>query len=169
MNNAFLERKGYRPERRFYAHGQGYDFVKRPFIRYDEPMKIKAGMNLTLHPGAKIGERFFIDHATGVVVGETAVVGNNVKFYQGVSLVAISIPKDAQTIQGVKRHPTLEDDVTIYAEATILGNVTIGKGSVIGANAWVRRSVPPGVTVMMAVPETRIKHHNDDESGKDQK
>ena len=124
---------------------------------------------IDIHPGAKIGKRFFIDHATGVVVGETAVIGNNVKFYQGVSLVAISIPKDAQTIQGVKRHPTLEDDVTIYAEATILGNVTIGKGSVIGANAWVRRSVPPGVTVMMAVPETRYKHNNDDASGKDRR
>jgi len=117
---------------------------------------------IDIHPGAKIGERFFIDHATGVVVGETAVIGNNVKFYQGVSLVAISIPKDARSIQGVKRHPTIEDDVTIYAEATILGDVTIGKGAVIGANAWVRRSVPPGVTVMMAVPETRYKHHKED-------
>lgn len=116
-----------------------------------------ARTGIDLHPGAKIGKRFFIDHATGVVVGETAIIGDNVKFYQGVSLVAISIPKDAQTIKGVKRHPTVEDDVTIYAEATILGNITIGKGSVIGANAWVRESVPSGTTVTMAVPDTLYK------------
>ncbi len=112
---------------------------------------------IDIHPGAKIGERFFIDHGTGVVVGETSVIGNNVKFYQGVSLVAISIPKDAQAIKGVKRHPTIEDDVTIYAEATILGDVTIGKGSIVGANAWVRESVGPGVTVAMALPETELR------------
>ena len=123
-----------------------------------------ARTGIDLHPGAKIGRRFFIDHATGVVVGETAIIGDNVKFYQGVSLVAISIPKHAQSIKGVKRHPTIEDDVTIYAEATILGNITIGKGSVIGANAWVRESVPPGTTVTMAVPDTLIrprKSHRD--------
>lgn len=112
---------------------------------------------IDIHPGAKIGERFFIDHATGVVVGETSVIGNKVKFYQGVSLVAISIPKDAQTIKGVKRHPTIEDDVTIYAEATILGDVTIGKGSIVGANAWVRESVGPGMMVAMALPETELR------------
>jgi serine O-acetyltransferase len=112
---------------------------------------------IDINPGAKISERFFIDHGTGVVVGETSVIGNNVKFYQGVSLVAISIPKDAQTIKGVKRHPTIEDDVTIYAEATILGDVTIGKGSVVGANAWVRESVGPGMTVAMALPETELR------------
>jgi serine O-acetyltransferase len=120
-----------------------------------------ARTGIDIHPGAKIGRRFFIDHGTGVVVGETAEIGDNVKFYQGVSLVAISIPTDAQRIRGVKRHPTIEDDVTIYAETTILGNVTIGKGAVIGANAWVRQDVPPGVTVTMAMPEVLVKHHKD--------
>jgi serine O-acetyltransferase len=120
-----------------------------------------AKTGIDIHPGAKIGRHFFIDHGTGVVVGETAEIGNNVKFYQGVSLVAISIPKDAQRIRGVKRHPTIEDDVTIYAEATILGNVTVGRGAVIGANAWVRQDVPPGVTVTMAMPETLMRPRRD--------
>ncbi len=124
-----------------------------------ESAHAKSGIDI--HPGARIGRRFFIDHATGVVVGETAEIGDNVKFYQGVSLVAISIPKDAQRISGVKRHPTIEDDVTIYAEATILGNVTVGKGAVIGANAWVRQDVPPGVTVTMAIPEVLVRRHRD--------
>ncbi len=115
---------------------------------------------IDIHPGARIGRHFFIDHATGVVVGETAVIGDNVKFYQGVSLVAISIPQDARSIKDVKRHPTIEDDVVVYAEATILGNVTIGKGAVIGANVWIRKSVPPGVTVAMAKPESLYKEHH---------
>jgi serine O-acetyltransferase len=122
---------------------------------------------IDIHPGARIGRRFFIDHGTGVVVGETAEIGDGVKFYQGVSLVAISIPKDAQRIRGVKRHPTIEDDVTIYAEATILGNVKVGRGAVIGANAWVRRDVPPGVTVTMAMPKAVVRHHGN--GGKDVK
>jgi serine O-acetyltransferase len=117
----------------------------------------KTGIDI--HPGAVIGKRFFIDHGTGVVVGETAVIGDNVKFYQGVSLLAISIPKDAQSIKDDKRHPTIEDDVTVYAEATILGNITIGKGAIVGANAWVRKSVPPAVTVAMVKPKSVIKHH----------
>jgi serine O-acetyltransferase len=117
----------------------------------------KTGIDI--HPGAVIGKSFFIDHGTGVVVGETAVIGNNVKFYQGVSLLAISIPKDAQSIQDVKRHPTIEDDVTVYAEATILGNITVGKGAIVGANAWIRESVPPAVTVAMVKPKSVIKHH----------
>ncbi len=116
----------------------------------------KTGIDI--HPGATIGTNFFIDHGTGVVVGETAVIGNNVRFYQGVSLIAKRIPKNAQTIKGAKRHPTVEDDVTIYADATILGDVTIGKGTVVGANAWLRESVPPGVTVTTAKPEVLIKH-----------
>ncbi|NQT01890.1 MAG: serine acetyltransferase [Planctomycetes bacterium] len=120
----------------------------------------KTGIDI--HPGAKIGKNFFVDHGTGVVVGETSVIGNNVRFYQGVSLIAISIPKEAQSIKSAKRHPTIEDDVTIYAEATILGNVTIGKGSVIGGNVWIRNSVPPGTTVSMAKFESLYKHrkHN---------
>ena len=117
----------------------------------------KTGIDI--HPGATIGKRFFIDHGTGVVVGETSIIGENVKFYQGVSLVAISIPKDAQSIKNIKRHPTIEDDATIYAEATILGNITIGKGAIIGANAWVKESVPAAVTVAMAKPKSVIKRH----------
>jgi serine O-acetyltransferase len=113
---------------------------------------------IDIHPGAKIGRNFFVDHGTGVVVGETSVIGNNVRFYQGVSLIAVSIPKEAQIIKHAKRHPTIEDDVTIYAEATILGNVTIGKGSVIGGNVWIRNSVPPGTTVSMSRLESLYKH-----------
>lgn len=100
---------------------------------------------IDIAPGAQIGERFFIDHGTGVVIGETAVIGRNVKIYQGVTLGALSIPK-----RGVvdKRHPTLEDDVTVYAGATILGgNTVVGKGSVIGGNVFLIESVPPGTKV----------------------
>jgi serine O-acetyltransferase len=119
---------------------------------------------MTEHPGATVGRNFFIDHGTGVVVGETSVIGDGVRFYQGVSLIAISIPKDAQSIKAAKRHATVEDDVTIYAEATILGNVTIGKGSIIGGNVWIRKSVPPGTTVSMAKTESLYKQrkHNED-------
>ena len=120
---------------------------------------------IDIHPGATIGRSFFIDHGTGVVIGETALIGNNVRFYQGVSLIALSIPKNAQSIKGAKRHPTVEDDVTIYAEATILGDISIGKGSVIGGNVWIRKSVPPGTTVSMAKADSLYKHlkHEDNE------
>jgi serine O-acetyltransferase len=98
-----------------------------------------------INPGATIGERFFIDHGTGVVIGETTVIGNDVKIYQGVTLGALSV---ANRDEGGKRHPTLEDDVTIYAGATILGGQTvIGKGSVIGGNVWLTKSVPAGSRV----------------------
>jgi serine O-acetyltransferase len=107
---------------------------------------------IDIHPGAKIGERFFIDHGTGIVVGETTIIGNNVKIYQGVTLGALA-PAAGQSLRGVKRHPTIEDDVTIYAAATILGNVTIGKGTVISGNVWIKESIPPGVTVSMTSPE----------------
>lgn len=117
-----------------------------------------AKTGIDIHPGARIGKNFFIDHGTGVVVGETAVIGDNVRFYQGVSLIAKSIPKNAQSIKGAKRHPTVGDDVTIYSDATILGDVTIGKGAIVGANAWLRESVPPGVTVTTAKPEVVIRH-----------
>ena len=100
---------------------------------------------IDIHPGASIGRHFFIDHGTGVVIGETAVIGDNVKLYQGVTLGALSFPKDAQgqIIKGTKRHPNIEDNVTIYAESTILGNVTIGHDSIIGGNVWLTKSVPP--------------------------
>ncbi len=125
----------------------------------------KTGIDI--HPGAKIGKNFFVDHGTGVVVGETSVIGDNVRFYQGVSLIAISIPKKAQSIKSAKRHPTIEDDVTIYAEATILGDITIGKGSVIGGNVWIRNSVPPGTTVSMAKFESLYKHRKHNKRHKD--
>ena len=96
---------------------------------------------IDIHPGAQIGERFFIDHGTGIVIGETAVIGNDVKLYQGVTLGALSLSKEARG----KRHPTLEDRVTVYAGATILGGDTvIGADSVIGGNVWLVDSVPPG-------------------------
>jgi serine O-acetyltransferase len=100
---------------------------------------------IDISPGAEIGERFFIDHGTGVVIGETAVIGRDVKLYQGVTLGALSVPRRNETR---KRHPTLEDGVTIYAGATILGGDTvIGAGSIIGGNVWLTRSVPPGSKV----------------------
>jgi serine O-acetyltransferase len=104
---------------------------------------------IDIHPGARIGRSFFIDHGTGVVIGETTVIGDNVKIYQGATLGALSFPKDerGRIIKGGKRHPTIEDNVTIYAEATILGNVTIGKGAVIGGNVWIKESIPPAVVV----------------------
>ena len=112
---------------------------------------------IDIHPGAKIGERFFIDHGTGIVIGETAIIGNNVKIYQGVTLGALA-PAAGQSLRGVKRHPTIEDDVTIYAAATILGNVTIGKGTIISGNVWIKESIPPGVTVSMTSPELVYIH-----------
>jgi serine O-acetyltransferase len=104
---------------------------------------------IDIHPGARIGRNFFIDHGTGVVIGETTVIGDNVKIYQGATLGALSFTKDqrGRVVKGGKRHPTIEDNVTIYAEATILGNVTIGRNSVIGGNVWIKESVPAAVTV----------------------
>lgn len=98
-----------------------------------------------IHPGAEIGERLFIDHGTGVVVGETAIIGNRVRMYQGVTLGARSFPLDehGRPIKGIPRHPIIEDDVIIYSGATILGRVTIGARSIIGGNVWLTHSVPP--------------------------
>ncbi len=103
-----------------------------------------------IHPGARIGESFFIDHGTGVVIGETTEIGDRVKIYQGVSLGAKSFPVDelGHAVKGAKRHPTIEDDVIIYAGATILGGDTVvGRGSVINGNVFLTKSVPPGITV----------------------
>ncbi len=118
----------------------------------------KTGIDI--HPGATIGSRFFIDHGTGVVIGETAVIGSRVKLYQGVTLGAKSFELDEKgnPVKGVKRHPNIEDGVVIYAGATILGgNVTVGKGSVIGGNVWLTESVPPGATVLNATPKPIIR------------
>ncbi|RMD58599.1 MAG: serine acetyltransferase [Nitrospirae bacterium] len=115
---------------------------------------------IDIHPGAKIGEHFFIDHGTGVVIGETSVIGNNVKIYQGVTLGSLKIPrtKDGKVIRGIKRHPTVEDDVVIYANATILGGETvIGARCIIGGNVWLTRSVPPDTKVMVKDPELIFK------------
>lgn len=107
---------------------------------------------IDIHPGATIGRNFFIDHGTGVVVGETSVIGDNVKLYQGVTLGAVSIPAaEVDGIRKTKRHPTLEDDVTVYAGATILGGTTvIGCGSIIGGNVWLTESVAPGTRITYA-------------------
>lgn len=109
---------------------------------------------IDIHPGATIGRSFFIDHGTGVVVGETTLIGDRVRIYQGVTLGALSIPRgEARPTRCTKRHPTIEDDVIIYAGATILGGDTvIGRGATIGGNCWVTESVPPGATVTLNGP-----------------
>jgi serine O-acetyltransferase len=115
---------------------------------------------IDIHPGATIGRDFFIDHGTGVVIGETTVIGDHVKIYQGVTLGALSFPKDdrGNLLRGIRRHPTIEDHVTIYAGATVLGGDTIiGKGSTIGGNVWITKSVPPGTKVVIEPPELLIK------------
>jgi serine O-acetyltransferase len=114
---------------------------------------VHASSGIDIHPGASIGESFFIDHGTGVVIGETTVIGNSVKLYQGVTLGALSLARGGSGESQGKRHPTLEDDVTIYAGATILGGHTvIGKGSVIGGNVWLVESVPPGSRISYEGP-----------------
>jgi serine O-acetyltransferase len=117
----------------------------------------KTGIDI--HPGAKIGKYFFIDHGTGVVIGETTEIGEWVKLYQGVTLGARSFATDVEgnLVRGVKRHPTIEDHVVIYANATILGgNVVVGHDSVIGSNVWLTKSVTPGSIVAMESPKLRI-------------
>ena len=114
---------------------------------------------IDIHPGARIGKAFFIDHGTGVVIGETTDIGDNVKIYQGATLGALSFPKDASgnIIRDTKRHPTIEEGVTIYSGATILGGKTVvGKGSVIGGNVWLTHSVPPGTKVVVQAKDQRI-------------
>ncbi|MFC1582531.1 serine O-acetyltransferase [Planctomycetota bacterium] len=115
---------------------------------------------IDIHPGAVIGESFFIDHGTGVVIGETTTIGKNVKLYQGVTLGALSFPLDADgnPVKGVKRHPDIEDDVIIYAGATILGGDTVvGKGSVIGGNVWLTTSVPAGSKIYNKQPQPKFE------------
>lgn len=105
---------------------------------------------IDIHPGAQIGKYFTIDHGTGVVIGETCIIGNNVKLYQGVTLGAKSFPldEDGNPIKGIARHPILEDNVIVYSNATILGRIRIGKGAIIGGNIWVTEDVNPGEKIM---------------------
>ncbi len=107
---------------------------------------------IDIHPGATIGERFFIDHGTGVVIGETCIIGSNCQLYQGVTLGALSFDKaeDGSLVKGIARHPILEDNVTVYAGASILGRITIGKGAVIGGNVWLTKSVGPGEKIVQS-------------------
>lgn len=129
---------------------------------------------IDIHPGAEIGERFVIDHGTGVVIGETAQIGNNVRIYQGVTLGALSLPPDAGTrLKKIKRHPTIEDDVIIYAGSTILGGDTvIGTRSVIGGNVWLTESVPPDTKVFIETPpliyQRRQLHDSPEKGGADE-
>lgn len=127
----------------------GFPLVPRLMTEYAHT---KTGVDI--NPGAQIGDSFFIDHATGVVIGETTIIKNNVKLYQGVTLGALSVNKE---MQNIKRHPTIEDNVTIYANATILGGQTIiGANSIIGGNVWLTKSVPAN-SIVSHHPEIKIK------------
>lgn len=114
---------------------------------------------IDIHPGATIGRCLFIDHGTGVVIGETTVIGNQVKIYQGVTLGALSFPKNAcgNLIRGAKRHPTLKDRVTVYANATLLGDITIGENTIIGSNSWIRHDIPDNTLVQNEEPRNIIR------------
>lgn len=105
---------------------------------------------IDIHPGAQIGDYFTIDHGTGVVIGETCIIGRNVKLYQGVTLGAKSFPLDkhGNPIKGIPRHPILEDDVIVYSNSTILGRITVGKGAIIGGNIWITQDVAPGARIV---------------------
>ena len=131
-------------------HGLGIPLLPRRMTEYAHSLT-----GIDIHPGARIGEFFFIDHGTGVVIGETTVIGDRVRVYQGVTLGALSLPRDAGSLyRNKKRHPTIEDDVIIYANATILGgDTTIGARSVIGGNVWITKSVLPETKVIMNQPD----------------
>jgi serine O-acetyltransferase len=138
---------------------QGISLIPRIMTEYAHS---KTGIDI--HPGAHIGDSFFIDHGTGVVVGETTEIGNRVRLYQGVTLGALSLPRDAgEKLRNKKRHPTIEDDVIIYAGATILGGETIiGARSVIGGNVWITESVPSDTKVFLKRPELVYKEKTHD-------
>ncbi|MHC1693557.1 MAG: serine O-acetyltransferase EpsC [Sphaerochaetaceae bacterium] len=133
--------------------------IKAPLIPRMISETIHRTTGIDIHPGAVIGRGLFIDHGTGVVIGETSVIGDNVKIYQGVTLGALSFPKDAcgALIRGAKRHPTLGDRVTIYANATLLGDITIGENTIIGSNAWIKDSIPPNTLVQMEEPKIVLR------------
>lgn len=129
-----------------------------PFIPRMLNEIVHGQTGIDIHPGATIGESFFIDHGTGVVIGETAILGKNVKLYQGVTLGALSFPKDGcgMLLRDIRRHPTIGDNVTIYANASVLGPITIGNNSVIGSNAWIKEDIPENSRVLTTAPETTI-------------
>jgi serine O-acetyltransferase len=119
-----------------------------------------------IHPGATIGDHFFIDHGTGVVIGETCIIGQHVKIYQGVTLGALSFPQDesGELVRGTKRHPTIENNVVIYANATVLGGrTTVGRDSVIGSSVWLTHSVDAETTVIMEKPKLRMRNGRDND------
>jgi len=136
-------------------HASGVPLIPRVMSEYAHSMT-----GIDIHPGARIGPGFFIDHGTGVVVGETCEIGRHVKLYQGVTLGALSFEKDAQgrLVKGIKRHPNVEDNVVIYAGATILGGkTTIGRNSEVGGNVWLIHSVPPNSKVYNQQPRPLIR------------
>lgn len=136
-------------------HALGVPFIPRMMTEWAHQQT-----GIDIHPGAKIGPHFFIDHGTGVVVGETCEIGSNVKLYQGVTLGALSFPTDAtgKVIRNMKRHPTIEDRVVIYANATVLGgNTVIGHDAVVGSSVWLTGSVAPYTTVTIEKPSLRIR------------
>jgi serine O-acetyltransferase len=146
-------------------HRLGVPLIPRMMTEYAHG---KTGIDI--HPGATIGRRFFIDHGTGVVVGETTHIGDGVKIYQGVTLGALSFPRDedGNILRDLKRHPTIEDEVVIYANATILGgNTVIGHHSVIGSSAWITRSVAPYTTVTIENPRLRYRGASPDANADD--
>lgn len=133
---------------------QGVPLIPRIMTEYAH-----SRTGIDIHPAVEIGESFFIDHGTGVVIGETTIIGDRVRVYQGVTIGALSLSKEeCETLRGKKRHPTIEDDVIIYANATILGgHVVIGARSVIGGNMWLTESIPPDTEVYLKKPELVIK------------
>ncbi len=135
-------------------HEQGVPLIPRMMTEYAHGLT-----GIDIHPGVHVGESFFIDHGTGVVIGETTDIGNRVRIYQGVTLGALSLSKEeCEVLRDKKRHPTIEDDVIIYANATILGGDTvIGARSVIGGNVWLTESVPPDMNVFLKRPELILK------------
>jgi serine O-acetyltransferase len=138
-----------------WLHIQGVPLVPRIMTEYAH-----SYTGIDIHPGVIIGESFFIDHGTGVVIGETTAIGDRVRVYQGVTLGALSLSKDeCVSLRGKKRHPTIEDDVIIYSNATILGgNTVIGARSIIGGNVWLIESVPPDTQVFLKKPELVMKN-----------
>ena len=155
------------------AHAVSTYRLAHAFYEIGEPVVARimgeeahAKTGIDIHPGADIGCHFFIDHGTGVVIGETCKIGNRVKLYHGVTLGAFS-NREGRADVGRKRHPTIEDDVTIYPNATILGGATtIGRGSVIGGNVWLTQSVGPGTRVTIETPNLQVAQ-SDAESGPD--